>query len=365
MFADKTTFVGVFLSKPLVRGIGLISYSAYLWHQPLLAFLRIRFGESPPLLYLVVAVTAVLPLSTFSYFYIEQPFRQKSQIDRKRIFASSAFFTVLTLILALFLIRTANNQLTLNETEDSYMFDLKHYGSMNYTSFAYLQNERRRTFLNDTSMTGKKLILIGDSYSQDFYNIITEGNYLKDYDVLTHFVHFECQIYIGPEDRQQFILPKRKQMCRNAHDIKHALPLIRQADIVILAASWKEWSARRLPMTIKRLNLTNQQRLIIIGAKHFGKKNLRLYMNKTKEFRVAQHNRPYQWFIEVNRLLEETIDPSIFVNVMRLLCTGQNNTCPLFTPEGRLISYDGYHVTKYGALYIGELIFKEKPLNEL
>ena len=69
--------------------------------------------------------------------------------------------------------------------------------------------------------------------------------------------------------------------------------------------------------------------------------------------------------VKVNNILEKTIDKSIFVNVMKMICTGFNQTCPLFTPNGKLISYDGAHLTKYGALYIGNIIFKNKPLNKL
>ena len=43
--AVPKTFVYKLLSMKLFVGMGLISYSAYLWHQPLLAFYKHRFFE--------------------------------------------------------------------------------------------------------------------------------------------------------------------------------------------------------------------------------------------------------------------------------------------------------------------------------
>lgn len=47
LFSTPQTLTGKILSNRLLVGIGLVSYSAYLWHQPLFAFARHRSLVSP------------------------------------------------------------------------------------------------------------------------------------------------------------------------------------------------------------------------------------------------------------------------------------------------------------------------------
>ncbi|MFZ0423997.1 MAG: acyltransferase, partial [Xanthobacteraceae bacterium] len=49
-FATQRTFVGRLLGGRLPTGIGLISYSAYLWHQPMFAFARLHSQKEPSVL---------------------------------------------------------------------------------------------------------------------------------------------------------------------------------------------------------------------------------------------------------------------------------------------------------------------------
>ena len=58
--------------KPIV-GIGLISYSAYLWHQPLFAFARIRSLTEPTWQLMLVLTVASLTLAYLSWRIVEVP----------------------------------------------------------------------------------------------------------------------------------------------------------------------------------------------------------------------------------------------------------------------------------------------------
>ena len=91
--------VGNLLSMPPLVGIGLVSYSLYLWHWPVLVFLNIHFGlHQVPVLALTSGVVISVILAYFSWRFIEQPFRSSSGFNRKQIFTfSGAGITAATL----------------------------------------------------------------------------------------------------------------------------------------------------------------------------------------------------------------------------------------------------------------------------
>lgn len=85
LFSSKETIVGKILSTKLPVGIGLISYSAYLWHQPLFAFARHRILTEPSELhYLALSLLAFL-LAYLSWRYVEKPFRTKGLLNGSTI----------------------------------------------------------------------------------------------------------------------------------------------------------------------------------------------------------------------------------------------------------------------------------------
>jgi hypothetical protein len=366
LYGEKNTLVGYLLSTRLLRWIGLISYSAYLWHQPLFAFLRLYSNQTPQIPTILIIVSVIFPLSIFSYFFIEQPFRDKKRFSRKEIFLTACLSTIITLIIALFLIKTANNRsLLMDKSDDSYLSDFRKYGNMEYTRRNFDILAAKKTFSNKTSTLNRRIALIGDSFAQDFYNMIIEGKHLINSEFCVYFVHYYCQIYLGNEDRRKLIGAQYKQRCTNAYDLKYALPIIHQANIIFLSSSWWLWNAQRLPNTLKLLNLTEQQQIFVIGPKNFGNVNPMLYVNKSPKFRIEQYQYPYRQLVQINELLEKTIDKSIFVNIQKIICTGFNQTCPIFTPDGKLITYDGKHLTKYGAIFVGNSLFQNEPLNKL
>jgi peptidoglycan/LPS O-acetylase OafA/YrhL len=101
IFSSSSTYLGRLLGSPIPVGIGLISYSAYLWHQPLFAFARHR-SLSEPLEYIFILLTFLtLILAYLTWRFVEKPFRSKTRISRNNIFlfgiCGSLFFISLGL----------------------------------------------------------------------------------------------------------------------------------------------------------------------------------------------------------------------------------------------------------------------------
>lgn len=89
-FAAPTTIVGRLLSRPWLTGIGLISYSLYLWHQPVLAFLKMRSLTRPSFGETGAAILISVALAVTSWKFIETPFRNRKKIQNKNVWCLAA-----------------------------------------------------------------------------------------------------------------------------------------------------------------------------------------------------------------------------------------------------------------------------------
>ncbi|SDA17254.1 acyltransferase family protein [Sphingomonas sp. NFR15] len=76
LWASRGTSCAVALSNRGLRFFGLISYSLYLWHWPIIVFLGLKFGMpmSPDLT--VVAILLSLAVATASWRFVERPLRK-------------------------------------------------------------------------------------------------------------------------------------------------------------------------------------------------------------------------------------------------------------------------------------------------
>ena len=104
LFAGERTWVARLLSTAPFVGIGLISYSAYLWHQPLFAFARIRSLTGPSQTLMLALAVASLLLAWATWRFVETPFRKRPNpwlASPRSLFAASGAVAVTFLAIGL------------------------------------------------------------------------------------------------------------------------------------------------------------------------------------------------------------------------------------------------------------------------
>jgi len=86
----QDTSAGWLLSRKLPVFIGLISYSLYLWHWPIIVFSEYYLVQKLSGWGTIAAIAVSLAVATVSWRYVERPFRVKGLIPRRRIFQGAA-----------------------------------------------------------------------------------------------------------------------------------------------------------------------------------------------------------------------------------------------------------------------------------
>ncbi|MDR0747933.1 MAG: acyltransferase [Helicobacteraceae bacterium] len=359
LFASSNTMVAKTLSlKPLV-GIGLISYSLYLWHWVIFAFARVCGVESK---------YAFLPLIAFAFLiaylswrYVEKPFRNRAFLSRKQIFSLSLCAAVFVTIGGVGGVITKGAPWRFNENEIDLL--TTHTARTNYVVSRYDALYKRIGFSGGDR---RKVLIIGDSFSQDFYNVILEAGFFRGAEFRSSFVGRVCQVYRGEEDPFDFISDENIPICKSVYNdsfISLQDMLIAKADIIIIAAAWRRWSAERLRQTIDNLHIAPATRIIVIGSKSFGAINTKNYLDIPIERRSDLRNEVAKDYLETNAIMRGAFANQTrvdFVDLHKIICGENSVSCPIFTPQGALISYDGSHLTEAGAQYIGDLL-KDHP----
>jgi len=84
LHSNSNDLIGKILGSKLLKGLGLISYSAYLWHWPLFSFYRHNSLIFEPSLYsFPILICCTFGIAFFCWKYIEQPFRNERIITLK------------------------------------------------------------------------------------------------------------------------------------------------------------------------------------------------------------------------------------------------------------------------------------------
>ena len=355
LFASKHNSIGTFLSQRMLVTIGLISYSAYLWHHPLFAFSRITSPRDPNTLFLLLLVALTFVIAYLSWRFVENPFRKKNYYKRRHIFLLSGFTSITLIIIGVMGVKT-------NGFVNRFPQADRHLASINYGICGeYVQTHFNSLKLIEFDKSDKrhKVIVIGDSYAQDLVNAVYEADQNRNIQLSTYYIPANHgNLYLKEDLTYNSSIPSSNRLNEHlGYKDKELIRRMQDADMIWLASSWTDWEAKLAPASLENLESDFGPKVFIFGRKDFGSINLRNLISMSIEERQQYKNPIPTRYIEINELMAKTLPEEKFINVSSLLSADKTG-CTLFTKENKLISHDGAHLTKEGARLYGEKLFE-------
>ena len=234
-------------SNQIMVWVGLISYPLYLWHWPLLSFLRIIENEQPSAIIRLSAVVISIALAWLTYILVEKKIRyscaRTQQMSTRWLCAALGLLAIVGCITYLeqgFFERTINKQ---NEQTAKYLSmdappETSCLGILNYPTVQPFCTRY-------SSVNPKKTILLwGDSTALSwlpvFLTIAKENNYS-----IVKIAHFSCPPILGAR-KTHFSYAQSRQYCSDGALQKEVLEFILslRPDLIVLLSSWSTYGTK-------------------------------------------------------------------------------------------------------------------------
>lgn len=354
MFAGKGTVAYKILSNRVMVAIGLMSYGIYLWHQPIFVFARHVTQPDLATGLKVALIISVFAISYLSWRFVEKPFRNRQLVGRRLLLSLFVIFSVALLAFGVAGSKTSGFIGRYNAGDQKVLSST--INSSDYT-LAYFNSIRLRPF--DEGVNKKKVLLIGDSFGQDLANAINESSIKGRVQLSTYRISTRCGNLYLKEDFSRHIKPSHLNTCKSEgwYDNSRLRSLLNDADEVWLASSWKAWQARLLPTSVDRIRREFSVDVTVFGTKEFAQVNLGQFLKLSDAERRRSVTPVPERVRKVNEIIRSGLDGARFVDVSELICP--KFSCPTLTPEGGVVTFDGAHLTKSGARYLGSLLEAE------
>ena len=351
--ARPNTITYLILSwKPLV-GIGLISYSVYLWHQPILSFMRHRLLDNTSDLLIIFLCFLAFFMGWVSWNYIEKPFRDRAKIKRSFVFKLSFALIILFFSFGQWL-NFNNGRL------NTYSIDEQAIYRNFFQPEKYVTERHAEIRLLDFDKNNQKkdIFIIGDSFSEDIVNSLYEAGLDKIFEFSSYYIRRECGIPFYDQTAENVVTNGMRIECTSWKNFeKSFFDIAKAADEVWLVSSWSLNDVKKLKESIINMQLYNQN-ITVFGSKDFGSFNASLFKHTDKKLLssmdyVKHAKKKYEELFLLNRLIqfESESAGATYVEIQQTICEGLDY-CPNFVDD-QIISYDGDHLTKFGATLLG------------
>jgi hypothetical protein len=362
--------VGWALSHPVLVGIGIISYPLYLWHLPLLTFLKTTDIAEVTRTAKIVVIAASFILAWGTYRFVERPIRFGSTSSAPRV--AVVLLLIMTLVgsggLWIYSAQGFPNRypasmqalLGTGAIPDHDNQDAMEFG----TCFLHPQQDPEKFSAKcldpeRTKSSAEEVLLWGDSHAAHLFPGLADLYRQRSF----KFVRLGaagCPPVIGHDVRG-------KPMCRSINDHVQRVIAQRRPRTVILAADWASGNPDDVQTTIEFLRDRSVRRIVLVGpVPQWTKPLYKIVISDT--LRRTDHAAP-------QRIAHSLVDrvPEIdaymralarnngidYVSAWDALCNKDGCLARIGDGFRGIITLDRSHFTPAGSVFVAKRLFRD------
>ena len=366
-----------FYDDKILKFLGLISYSLYIWHYPIISILQRIFIENSNYLKVFMFFISIF-ISTISYHFIEK--KLKKNIKKGFYFIYIFIFLSLFLIISIIKNDGYHERLKLSSFYKEATSQTIGY---NY----YFKNNHFSHFSNNN------FLVLGNSHSTLTYQGFNGNRHLyKD----MNFSNFHIQVSCFNEPA----LKNTRDICKGVLDklenrrYLKSLNDFKNSNVIIISTRWTNEDLAALPEFVGFLKKYNKKIIILNSISDMNQiDNINNIENRSLsllEKNYLKKKFPYQKFLYLNNnhaseLILEKFQNLYFLNkskqsdlmnnklkkiakelevsfldIESFNCNSLSKKCRVITDDNKLIMHDSTgHLTNNGAIYLFNLIYND------
>lgn len=300
-----------------IAKIGMISYSLYLWHQVILGFYRYCYKYDFSVWDYLICLALSLVAGIISYHLFEKKLTALQKSSKRNLNLQAGISALFAAAIICTSVTIYHKQGILRDFPE-----IETYTSGPSAQSPQLYNQSAFKYDHDFDNNSHKLkvLVVGDSYGRDWINVLIESGAVANAQLSWH------------------------------HEVDSALWRRSKEASVIFLANCRDYTeySDLIPLWLSK----NFWR---VGYKMFGQSMGPAFVS----LRYGVDNNSLTYALTPNQCSmihrEAMVFGDRFINILTPLQV-RNNEVTVTTPDGKLISHDGIHLTKAGAKYLASLL---------
>jgi len=369
IYAGRSRLATPILCNPLSIYLGVISYSLYLVHWPVVVFYRYVAQSFGFIDKIAVVVIAIL-LAAAMYRFVETPLRRpNSRTKTARPFIYGCVASALLLSAISSAVWLNNGWPARWDLPAPILDAATNQRELRARSWDLVKNIGG---LNPAEFTPVRLLLVGDSHSKDVFNAIAlNAERFPWLDVRRLELHEYCLYKLAGVPPGKGLLGEVKSRCDAEFDKWMASTLPDTADWVALSVRWKSKSFDSLGAFANHVRERTDARVAVFGrtaefedvpqmAVRYGA------IEGLNEHAATLRNKKID---RLNMRMAAAAQTSgvLYLDKLNLVCNADGEACEMLDKNNNLLLYDFSHWTLSGAARFGEKMAEQNllaPMNE-